>query len=768
MSPGLLRRLYYGGRDALPLPLRRALRRFLPVERIFGIRKPAFDAEDAPPAAAHEIPGRPDLVLLPGAFGAAPGDLRRTAAALSAAGRVFLADPEAEDFAADDALVRFPWREEDGDAAIDALVDTFPIAHAAVAGSREAEIAGRRGWKRAPENRTPAPEDAAAYRAELARSWPRASVVVVTYGNLAFNRACLSSVVERTDWPNLEVVVVDNASADGTREWLEETRGSFPVPLVLVANAENRGFAVAVNQGVAASSGELVCLLNNDTVVTRGWLSALAAHLESDPRLGIVGSSTNEIANEAQVPAGYVRLADLPSWARAFTDANRGRRIPIPMLAMFCVAFRRAVFDEVGPLDERFRVGMFEDDDWCRRVRDGGWEIACARDSFVHHRGRGSFSVLGEARYLAIYRENERKYREKWGASPAVHARAGALPGALARAESPIVFLPSIPWNAALVQRPHHLARAIARAGHPVVFFSDDAGDRVDGFADVEENLFLYRGAPGALGALRRPFLWSVAYNVPAASEWPAGRLVYDAVDHLAVFPYPLRRMRAAERRALARAERVFAVSRRLRDELAAERPDAVYLPNGVDAAPFARARGAPPGPGERPAAVYVGALARWFDFALLADAARALPGWDFRLYGEALDGAWGRSAASGLENVAFLGARSHSEIPRLLADANVAILPFVVSPVTAFVSPIKLYEYFAAGKPVVSSPMPEAEAFADVRIARTAAEWVGALGDALAASRDPAVTARLREAGRANDWSERGRAALGHLLAGR
>jgi glycosyltransferase involved in cell wall biosynthesis len=330
------------------------------------------------------------------------------------------------------------------------------------------------------------------------------------------------------------------------------------------------------------------------------------------------------------------------------------------------------------------------------------------------------------------------------------------------------VFLPSIPWNAALVQRPHHLARAIARAGHPVVFLSEDAGDRFDGFADVEENLFLYRGPRETLAPLRRPFLWSVAYNVPAPSEWPEGRLVYDAVDHLAVFPYPLRRMRAGQRRGLARAEHVFAVSRGIREELAGERPDAVYLPNGVDAASFAGVPGAAPRPGDRPAAVYVGALARWFDFALLAEVARALPGWDFRLYGEALDGAWGRSPAAGLDNVAFFGARAHAEVPRLLAEANVAIIPFVVSPVTAFVSPIKLYEYFAAGKPVVSSPMPETEAFAEVRTARGAAEWVAALGEALAASHDRTFTARLRALGRANDWSARGREALRHLLAGR
>ncbi|HET7452465.1 MAG TPA: glycosyltransferase, partial [Thermoanaerobaculia bacterium] len=238
----------------------------------------------------------------------------------------------------------------------------------------------------------------------------------------------------------------------------------------------------------------------------------------------------------------------------------------------------------------------------------------------------------------------------------------------------------------------------------------------------------------------------------------------YDAIDHLGVFPQSERRLRRREREALARAERVFAVSRGLLAEIAAARPDAIYLPNGVDASAFDRPRGVPPGPGDRPAAVYVGALARWFDFALLAAVAGANPGWDFRLYGEALDGAWERSGARRLPNVAFLGARANTEVPRLLAEANVAIIPFRVSPETAYVSPIKLYEYFAAGKPVVSTRMPEAEAFPEVRIAADAGEWPAALAAALEASRDPASGRSLHAIARANDWSARGREALSRL----
>ena len=769
MSGKLLRTLYFGGRDAIPLPVRRAIRRLLPIEKIFRIRKPVLEAGEIAAPAREDVPGRPDVVLLPGAFGGAPpAAVREAAGAIAAAGgRAFVADPSSDRPAAGatSGVVLFPA----GPDGLDAADDAFGIRHAVLFGAPAESVPARAGWKRAPAAASPASRDEAGRMlAELAALWPKASIVIVTYGNLALNRACLASIAACTDWPNVELVVVDNASADGTREWLEEARRASAFPFTLIANAENRGFAAAVNQGVAASTGEFVCLLNNDTIVTRGWLSALLAHLEADPRLGLVGSSTNEIANEAKVPAGYARLSDLPAWARAFTQANRGRRIPIPMLAMFCVAFRRRLFDAVGPLDERFAVGMFEDDDWCRRVRDAGWEIACARDSWVHHRGRGSFARLGEERYLAIFRENERRYREKWGSPAPARRDPHALPAELSRAESPVVFLPSIGWNVALVQRPHHLARAIARAGHPVVFdCGDHPEDRFDGFVDVEENLFLYRGPRAPLEKLARPFLWSVAYNVPRKEEWPGGRLVYDAIDHLGVFPQPIRRLRGNQERALARAERVFAVSRGLREQIAAKRPDAVYLANGVDAAAFARARGCPPGAAERPAAVYVGALARWFDFALLAEVARGNPGWDFRLYGEALDGAWERSGAAELENVRFFGARANAEVPRLLASANVAIIPFRVSPETAFVSPIKLYEYFAAGRPPVSTPMPEAGAFAEVRIARTAAEWSMALAAALADSRDRTFTDRLRAIGRANDWSARGREALGHLFAG-
>jgi GT2 family glycosyltransferase len=105
----------------------------------------------------------------------------------------------------------------------------------------------------------------------------------------------------------------------------------------------------------------------------------------------------------------------MPQWAATYTRAHDGETFPIRMLGMFCVAMRREVFERVGLLDERFVVGMFEDDDYARRVRDLGYEIVCARDAFVHHWQKASFRLLGDAEYARLFDENRQRYREKWG-----------------------------------------------------------------------------------------------------------------------------------------------------------------------------------------------------------------------------------------------------------------------------------------------------------------------------------------------------------------
>ena len=254
----------------------------------------------------------------------------------------------------------------------------------------------------------------AAFTEALADAFPKISVVVVTFNNRELNRACLESVFARTEWPRYEVLAVDNGSTDGTPGLLAELAREH-ASLRVIALPENRGFPAACNAGLAEATGDPLILLNNDTIVTRGWLTALHRHLATSPRLGLIGPVTNAIANEARVEAGYTDLAGLPRWAAVWSRRHDGETFEIPMLAFFCVAMRREVFEAVGPLDERFGLGLFEDGDYCRRVRAKGWELRCARDAFVHHWQNASFRRLGRSAYFALYEENRRRYETKWG-----------------------------------------------------------------------------------------------------------------------------------------------------------------------------------------------------------------------------------------------------------------------------------------------------------------------------------------------------------------
>jgi len=238
---------------------------------------------------------------------------------------------------------------------------------------------------------------------------PLVSIIIVTYNNVDYTRLCVQSVLRNTHAPRFEVVVVDNASSDGTREYL---RGLSDVRVIL--NDDNEGFARANNQGIAVSKGEFIVLLNNDTVVPPGWSCRLQRHLR-DADSGLVVSVTNFSGNESRIDVTYRALEEMEAFAADRAREHDGESFDIPVAAMYCVAFRRTVFGRVGPLDERFTIGMFEDDDYSLRVRNAGFRVVCAEDAFVHHFGQASFKKLSQSEYFALFERNKRLFEDKWG-----------------------------------------------------------------------------------------------------------------------------------------------------------------------------------------------------------------------------------------------------------------------------------------------------------------------------------------------------------------
>lgn len=310
------------------------------------------------------------------------------------------------------------------------LVDSGEAFTAAVAEALRTDGPEKRAARRAFARANTWEARAEVLVGAIEATFPLASVAVVTWNNWELSRRCLASVLEDRTWPELEVIVVDNASSDATRAELQKLAEREP-RVRLVLNEENRGFAAANNQAIALARGSYVVLLNNDTVVPRGWLARLARVLESAPRIGLLGPVTDGVWNEARVEGlaidGEAREA-LDAFAARWARDHAERLYPISMLAMYCVAARREVIDAIGPLDERFGIGMFEDDDYAHRVRAAGYRVVCAEETFVHHAGQASFDML--ARKDALWEENRSKFEEKWDTTwrpPGLGTRAQTL-----------------------------------------------------------------------------------------------------------------------------------------------------------------------------------------------------------------------------------------------------------------------------------------------------------------------------------------------------
>lgn len=267
--------------------------------------------------------------------------------------------------------------------------------------------------------------------AELDRAfraaWPRASVVVLTHDNLAFSRMCIASILENTEYPNYELILVDNASTDGSVEELQ--RLGREVKLVRAFfNDLNTGFGPGNNQGLREATGDVLVLLNNDTIVPPGWLTRLARHLE-DPTIGLIGPATNRTCNEAQLDIPYQTYGEFKAIARSQGERHEGERGPIRMPMFFCVATRREVFEAVGPLDERYEVGMFEDEDYSIRVKAEGYQVAWTPEVYVHHAYHASIGkLLPTGDYMRLVRLNQGRFEEKWGICWERHRPALAAP----------------------------------------------------------------------------------------------------------------------------------------------------------------------------------------------------------------------------------------------------------------------------------------------------------------------------------------------------
>ncbi len=237
------------------------------------------------------------------------------------------------------------------------------------------------------------------------------SIVIVSWNVKDLLRRCLVSILEALELGQArslvsEVIVVDNASSDGSPEMVQ---AEFP-QIRLIANEQNEGFTKGNNQGIAASDGRFILLLNPDTEVVEDALGRMVTYMEEHPEVGALGPQLLYPDGRVQfsrrrfpeLRTAFVESTFLQPW---FADSGTLKRYhvldrsddqtqEVDWLVGACLMVRRTAVEEVGLLDERFFM-YSEEMDWCYRARQQGWKVVYLPEArVIHHEGKSSEQVL--------------------------------------------------------------------------------------------------------------------------------------------------------------------------------------------------------------------------------------------------------------------------------------------------------------------------------------------------------------------------------------
>lgn len=238
---------------------------------------------------------------------------------------------------------------------------------------------------------------------------PKAAIVILSYNLLDMTRECIESIRKTTPESAREIIVVDNASTDGSVEWLRR-QGDIK----LLCNRENRGFPAACNQGIElAGTDSDVFLLNNDTVMTDNALFWLRMGLYEDEQVGSTGSVTNNISNFQTIIENGKSKEEYLNFARKVNVPMKEPYLNKVHLVGFALLLKRTVLNQVGLLDERFSPGNYEDNDICLRIALAGYRNVLCKNSFIIHWGSKSFGKDPQ-KFSNVLEINQAKFFEKW------------------------------------------------------------------------------------------------------------------------------------------------------------------------------------------------------------------------------------------------------------------------------------------------------------------------------------------------------------------
>lgn len=333
------------------------------------------------------------------------------------------------------------------------------------------------------------------------------------------------------------------------------------------------------------------------------------------------------------------------------------------------------------------------------------------------------------------------------------------------------ILISCIDWNIPLFQRPHQIAQVLSRReGAHVLFISDKARyDNFAGFFSVSPHLdviswrILPQLAPQLINAKQITVFKSWPRHAELLDTIPYNRLVYEYIDDISLFYYYNEHMKSKHYELIHSADLTVCTARALYEDALPFAKKAILSPNAGDYSFFNKNKNSSIEPTLaekiKPYSCvlgYYGCLASWFDYELVVEVAKKKPDWCFVLVGYCFDGTVSRLNDAAMDNIIIYPAQPYRELPKFIASFDIQTIPFVLNEITNATSPVKLFEYMATGKPILTSAMPECMQYESVSVYHNAASFVEKAEELMLMRQNKTYCRILSEEALENTWDSR------------
>ena len=337
-----------------------------------------------------------------------------------------------------------------------------------------------------------------------------------------------------------------------------------------------------------------------------------------------------------------------------------------------------------------------------------------------------------------------------------------------------IIYPPTVDWNIPLFQRPQQLALKFSELCYLFFYCTGNIYDRVSGFKTINDNLYITNQYELLIQNLSEfVFIIHSAHPTPSLEEIEKLRekenviIIYEYIDeiHPDISGISVDHMVRRHKQLLEKADCVLASADTLYEEAVMVRKKNTYfIPNGVDYNHFHIKKNYNKIPSDiksmvnkgNPIIGYYGALAKWFDYELVKEMAKKRPNYEIVLIGWDYDGSMRNQGLEKFKNIHYLGIKKYPILPKYAVWFDVATIPFVLNKITESTSPIKIFEYMALGKPIVTTDLRECRKYKSILIGKDYEHFIENVDKALELRDDPAYLELLDKEAKENTWESR------------